>query len=519
MARWGRPELLASTALTLGELLGSLPELEQVRFGFLEGPGALTCCGAGPAAVEYVVDHHLLTPQGTGTLETILPPLAELETVVVRRVAGGYRVEMTTRRLARGTPYSTLEAGTGDLGLNLLRGLFVSRFWRGEFGFGIDRVETGGFQDLGSTDRIGVWLAYARRLPLGIAGSFQWRGSSVERRDLEAPERSDLVARLRRPFGSRLMLDFSAARASTTIDVPESDTMPARHPESTVLAVHAVLVGRRGVADVRLERWVGDAVPDIVAALDAEWNLRPWLALGAEGRRSRWGSRDFDEGAARLLLRPGGSFSLGLEFEAGSRKVRGVEELEPVDYRRATAQAKGRILGLDLQAAVGRWRLDRSLPFGFEFERGLDPDSIPIGGDVTVWRAGGSLPTPLRPVRLTAFYERRGRGDFLYWPVDRARFGGLFHDAYLDGQLEVRVGFQGLVRGEMRSLSVETDPPSLVILPRRLGFAGEIVVRIRDVRVYYQYEGFSDLLKSADILGAPLPQSRTFFGLKWEFWN
>ncbi len=516
VARWGRAELLRSSALTLGELLLSVPELGAIRFGFLEGSSALTCCGAGPAAVEYTVDGYRVSPLGVSALEPVELPLAELASVEVRRVAGGYRVDLTSVRLRERTPYSTVEGGTGDYDVTLLRGLFLAAFAGGEFGFGFDRVDTGG-RELGGMERIGLWFQYSRRLPLGFGGAVQWRRSDVNRASLEAPDRRDLVARVRRRFGRQWTVDLSAAHAATRIDSVSGGALPQRNAEATTWGIVTAFHDRALQAALRVHGWNGDAVPDWVASL--EWNLSPyrWIDLGGDARRSAWGDLgDFDEGAVRLWLRPVSALALGAELEAGDRKVPGREALPAVAYRRATVHAAVEVARFEVEASVGRWRTTPAPPFGFEFDRDL---AALAGGDVTVWRVRGSAPTPIWPIRLVGRYERRGTGTFFYWPRERAEAGGLFHGEFLAGQLEVRGDFRVVVRGPMRAATVETTPPSIALLPQRLGSVGELVVRVKDVRVFFSFEGFRDLLESADVAGAPLPRSRTTFGLKWEFWN
>lgn len=516
VARWDRAELLLTGALTLGELLARADELYAVRFGFLEGPSALTCCGAGPAAVEYTVDGYRVLPQGTGALEPILIPLADVESVTLRRTAGGYRVDVVTLRLHGAKPRSAIEGSSGDYDVTLLRGLFLSTFLGGEVGFALDRVETRGFQALGAAERIAVSLSYAYRLPLGWGAQVRWRSSKVSRVGLEAPERSEIIAHLRRRFGDAWTLDLTAARASTKIDSVAGGTLPARDLAASTYAL--LLAGDRpwGAAALRVEGFAGDSTADFAASLELGLRPVPWLLVGGDGRTTWWDGVNYDEGAARARWVPHERVSLGFDLEAGYRRLQGIPARGVVQYRRATWSAEASWAGFDVEASVGRWRVTPSAPFGFAYDREAQPAA---GGSVTAWRVAGSAPTPIRNVRWVGLYERRGPGDFLYWPLDRSEVGGSLRGTYVDGQLEVAAGFRLVVRGPMPSFTVETDPPSPVLLPRRIGSAGEIVVRVKDVRLFLSFEGFSDVEESPDVGGALLPQTRTVFGLKWEFWN
>lgn len=516
IASWDRAELWLTTALTLGELLETVPWLRVVRFGFLEGPAALTAFGAGPAAIEYTIDGYRVLPHDAGAVDAILIALTDIESVEVRRVAGGYRVDVSTRRLSGPTPYSSIEGGTGDYAVTLLRGLFLARFLDGEVAFGLDRVETSGFGVLDRAERIATALSYAHRLPLGWGAQVRWRSSNVSRSGLEAPERSDFVAHLRRRFGDAWTVDLTAGRARSTIDSVAGGMRPSREIQTTTYGLQITTHISRASAALRFEAYDGAATPDYAASL--EMGLRPvsWLALGGDARTTWWSGERYDEGAARLRWVPLEPISLGAELAAGSRRVAGIEAASVVDYRRMTWLADARVRGVELTGSAGRWRTTPSPPFGFFYDRDVAPDA---GGTAWVWRAAGSVPTPIRNVRIRGLYERREEGDFLYWPLDRAEAGATLRGLYMGGQLEVNAGFRLTVRGPMRSTTVDTDPPSPVLLPRRIGSAGELVVRVKDVRIFLSFEGFTDPEESPDVGGAPFPQTRTVFGLKWEFWN
>jgi hypothetical protein len=517
VARWDRAGLLLSGALTLGELLAGLPDLHSVRFGFLEGPSALTCCGAGPAAVEYVLDGVRVLPLVGGALDPLALPLALLESVVVRRAAWGLRVELATRRLRGRVPYSTIEGGTGDLDVTLLRGLFVGPFLGGEVDFAFDRVETRGFRDLGAAERLGTWIGYARRLPWDASLSVQWLRAGVRRAGLPAPDRSELIVQIRRAFGDRAAVELYGATASETADSVAALAEPARRARARRAGLRATAGGGGLRVQVGAEAWDGRDVPDWALALEAEGRAVAGLEWGADARREAWGGDGFDAGGARVRWRPVAPLALEAEAAAGRARIAGPDTRSPVDYRRATARATARLGAVVLHGSLGRWRVAPAPLLGLFFDRGAEPLA---GGTTAVWSAGAEIPTFLEPVRLTGRYERRGPGQFLYWPIERAEAGAVLHGVYLGGQLEVSGTFHVTLRGTMRSVaSAPGTATSVVLLPRRVGSRGELVVRVKDVRVFLGWEGYTDPDRAADVPGAALPQARTLFGLKWEFWN
>ncbi len=65
------------------------------------------------------------------------------------------------------------------------------------------------------------------------------------------------------------------------------------------------------------------------------------------------------------------------------------------------------------------------------------------------------------------------------------------------------------------------DPSGASLLTTELNwFRGEIVVRVKDVHIYWNYEFFNAATEApADVPGFAFPPARTHFGVKWEFWN
>ena len=173
----------------------------------------------------------------------------------------------------------------------------------------------------------------------------------------------------------------------------------------------------------------------------------------------------------------------------------------------------------DLSVKGGRWRVDPSPALGAPF------DSLMAlgGGTVSVFEARATVPVlRLFDGQLTAgaYYQIREAGAFLYWPKDQWFLEGRYHNLALEDQLEIDLSARGGVRGPMLVSDIATAPTFVFASENLNWFRGELVVRIKDVHIFWTLEGFdSQIVNPFDVPGLVLPRSRSFFGLRWQFWN
>src|SRR5690606_6298487 len=91
------------------------------------------------------------------------------------------RIELETLSPPHNSPYSRIEAGTGDYRTNLLRGLFLApRLLGGSIGLGVERLASEGWQGREPVENFGGWAKWTLTGPrLGL--QLEYRRSSISR--------------------------------------------------------------------------------------------------------------------------------------------------------------------------------------------------------------------------------------------------------------------------------------------------------------------------------------------------
>jgi hypothetical protein len=120
---------------------------------------------------------------------------------------------------------------------------------------------------------------------------------------------------------------------------------------------------------------------------------------------------------------------------------------------------------------------------------------------------------------IGGWLRSREAGLFYYWPQTSWRVDGLYHVLALGDQLDVWLKGLGGMRGTTRVPDFSVDPPQVLSTLNSGWFRLEVVVRIKDVHIFYNYEYFDNVGGISDLPLRALPRQRTHFGLKWEFFN
>ena len=516
--------LLASGALTFADLLEHSPFMQPIRVGFLEGPQAEVFSGAGPVSLRYQADGYEIAPIEGGPLDLHLLSSIELQRLRLARAPGGFLLSSDSYRSDSREAYSRIEAGTGDLDTNMIRGFFYSQLLGAPFGFGFDRLDTDGRGDLGSAERTVIWARFDRPLPGGLWGQVEFRNTGSERDSFPAPDRSDVIGRLRRPIGRGWYVDAVGGLARvkrTRVSLAGiADSLADRRMDFDAAQV-ALRAGHAGewlrlLTSVRY--WDGDGVP----SLESEGSLDLTAGFVDVHLSGRWA--DWDEfqalagyGALRLRL-PLGLRLVG-EVEDGERGLFGGVPLDREFFTRLAGGAELEVGRWRLGGRGGRWRVEPSPTLGLPF----DSAGAPLrGGTVSVvegWATiplfrlfGGQLESSFR-------YGAREEAPVLYWPKDWWRLEGLYHVEGIHGQLEVWLRGMGGVRGALLARDDFNFPTGLVSTGDLNWFRAEAVVRILSVHVYYNYEFFDALTILGELPSFELPRARYHFGVKWEFRN
>ncbi|HZD06517.1 MAG TPA: TonB-dependent receptor plug domain-containing protein, partial [Longimicrobiales bacterium] len=178
---WEREDLLSTRALTLGELLSLAPGMIPIRGGDYGTPTAVTAFGLGGGRLRVFLDGFEMVPLDGGVPDLAGIDLGGLESVRLERGSSEIRVELESYRFDDPRPMSVVEAGTGDLRTNHLRGTFAHpRALRGSLGLGIERTDTRGPGGRESGSVSGGWLRYTLHRGDDAGLRFEYRTGTAE---------------------------------------------------------------------------------------------------------------------------------------------------------------------------------------------------------------------------------------------------------------------------------------------------------------------------------------------------
>lgn len=274
----------------------------------------------------------------------------------------------------------------------------------------------------------------------------------------------------------------------------------------------------------------------------AELTPRPWIAAWGEARATSHGGVTGVELEASGRAGPFGGFTLFGSAGAGNRGLRfrrdstvvvrtfagevnpGAPELDTLPvvlfrdresvaggFRAGAEWARGSIRA---GAAFVGHDVDVVSPFGFWFERGLEPTG---GGTIGAVEAYVDVPVVWRQLRFDATYT-----DFLtvperpYLPQRFGRAALEYHGLFFDGNFEPTLRSEVLVGG--RSLTF--DPDSLVfnnVTEPYATFNFYVQMRVLDVRAFWRMENAFNRDRAFDVPRLFLPGVRTMFGVRWFF--
>ena len=522
--QWNFPDILGTGALTFAHLVEYTPFMNPVRTGFVEGPEVAVFAGRGAASLRFNTEGYEIVPLLGGALDLRLIPLVQQQQIRLIREPGGYRVSEQTYRNPRSDPYSRIEAGTGDKRTNLLRAFLSSRVSKAVVTFGFDRVDTNGGADVGASKRTVVMGSLAVPMPAGLWAQLEYRGVTADRELFPNPERTDWIFRLRRAFSNGWYADLVAGSAKVKQEavvgpgVPDSLLTPPLEESARQVALRGAKTAEHWQAFLSLRFWDGEGVPVFEPEASFELQTGP-ASFFASGRFAHW-EKDFETAAgyASLIV----DLPLGLramaEVEEGDRGLFGFEPLNWMEFGRWTLGGDLKLWRWRIGGRGGRWRTTPSPGLGEPID---SVASLP-GGTVTVveaWAGGPLFRLFGGVVDLGGRYTAREDGLFLYWPSDEWQVDGTYRLTALNGQLGLQIIGKGGVRGSMWVSDRDTEPDAIVSTGDLRWWRAAIILRIKDVHIFYNYEYFDSIGIVGDIPGQGLPSNRYHFGLKWEFWN
>lgn len=556
---WDHDEILASGSSTLVDLIESVPGMVALRAGDYGTPRAVTAFGLGGGRIRVFRDGYELLPLSGGGPDLARVGLGGITEVRLERFPGEIRIYLSSLSFDDGRPYSLIEAGTGDLNTNLLRGMFGDpAALGGDISLALERIDSRGARGDEPGNDQGTWLRYQlhRGEGAGLAVDYR-RVTSATDAEIYAAHvtRSDLTIRGRARLGRGVTAEAYWGRSSHSVE--DTDSAYSREGgHRSQLGLRAAwsrdglfaegAYRRFGGEDLpgdRLDLSVGGERPTVggfVADLDrASWEgtststrrLRAWTRplLGL----SVFGSWESGTDGARTLplldVVPPPDTTSGTDGEEPTEEPTPVPEPVPLRISDRTASRLGiqwAWKGVVLSVARLRLEADSLLPVGIEPDRG---EPAVAGGARTGWEGWGSLPIPVLPgLRLEGSLQQWDQ-PWSYMPRRIYRAAGVYNRTFLESgnfEMWVSMGVVGhdemtvrQVVGQQTSDEGDVVGSELATVPFYQSWYARLQLRIVTVRIFAGWDNFTIRRGLQDFPDRLLPQTRSFYGIRWTMWN
>ena len=542
---WDRGDLLSTRAVTLAELVALIPGVISLRGGDYGTPVTVMSFGAGGGRVRVLWDGFEWVPLDGGVPDLSRIGLAGLDEVRVERHPGELRIELRTREPTAPDPATLVHVGTGDLGTNLLSGVFVHpNVYRGAFTLAFDRLETRGPGLAAGGTLSGVALRYS--ISRGD------RGGIVAEMRRFAP-RTDVVGLVtgltRNDWNVRARWRLAEGLigegywgASSLAGGPEDPVYGGPDTRRTQLGLRTKYTVGNLWAQGSARRFSGHGVPGANFELAAGGARASVASLDGSLRIERWDGRYATFWRARIETAPLRGFSLFASYEDGEtgapfvseyetylRSLRlgpptqpdPVEEPRPRFTKRTGIRAGGRLSwrGLNLSGAWLWMEADSLRPLGLA----LDPDGISSpGGDRIGFEATASIPIPF-PISgfVLQGAVQAWDDDLAYLPM-RLWDGALaYHGIFQESRNLELWGGLGMTRRDPMPIGIlepggdPTVPDLIVVRPHSEEWYIHVQVRIVTLNLFVRWENVRRKADNIDFPDRRQPQARTLYGVRW----
>jgi hypothetical protein len=509
-------------------------------------PVTVMSFGAGGGRVRVMWDGFEWVPLDGGVPDLSRIGLAGLEEVRVERHPNELRIELRTREPINPDPVTLVHVGTGDLGTNLLSGVFAHpNVFGGAFTLGFDRVDTRGPGLAAGGSLSGVALRYA--VPVGDRGGvvaemrrFAPRTDVVDL--VRGLTRNDWNVRARWRLAEGLIGEGYWG-ASSLAGGPEDPIYGALDIRRTQLGFRTKYTVGSLWAQAAARRFSGHGVPGENYEIAAGGARASVASLDGSLRVERWADRYVTSWRAKIETAPFKGFSLFASYEDGETGAPFVSEYEnylrslrlgppvqpePVEKPRPRftdqtgIRAGGRFSwrGATISGAWLSLEADSLRPLGLP----LEPGGITTpGGDRTGFEATASIPLPLSGFELQGAVQAWD-GDHAYLP-ERLWDGALtYHGIFKESRnLELWGGLGVTGRDPMPIAVLEPggDPsvPDLIVVPRSEVWYTHLQVRIVTVNLFIRWENITGKSDNVDFPDRQQPRFRTLYGVRWVMNN
>lgn len=528
--RWDRDALFASGALTLADLLESVPGLTTFRSGWIGSPQSGAFAGDFRQLRVFYDGRELdgLDPRNGGIIDLSFVQIWQLEEVRIERGASEIRVHLRSWRVQNVTPRTRVDIGTGDLETNGYRGFFGRRFAHGEvLQLGAFQVSSRDNRNGGDIDQLSLFgrVGWAK-------GRFSFDGSFLRTNK----DRSALGRDGERPALPSLDATYTDSYARAAFTDPGLGIWAQLMASS--LAFNHAIVREESNDDGTAETVIADTTAfrsQYVAA--AGWS-RNGLSVSATGRlRDISAVKKFSPSVRASYETPRLSVALFGE-QAGEQQLRRME-------------LSGRFLPLPYLAVGGA--VSRTAPTGGNVSV---PTGLAYRGEIglrihSAWLTAGVMSRDtavlVAPVvfdtGFRATSQAPARGFFVglrgkVWKDVGFDVSAVKWDSAGPYRPEFQTRSQIYVNSDMRRrfpsgnlhvlaavtheyrtaafFPIEEEEPLRSSQYRTLGFLLEI--RLLTATLSYQFRNLLNAQYS-QVPGFPMPRPVQFYGVRWEFFN
>jgi hypothetical protein len=352
--RWTRDSVLTSGATNLGDLLERVSGVTMFRSGWLASAQTATYLGDGTRVRVFRdgVEIDALDSRTGGIRDVADIQLANIDELTIERAAGEIRVYIRTWTVRNTTPYTRVDAFTGDEDTNLYRFFYGRRFGSGfdaqvgvqQFGTGSRNRRTGGGGNtLDALARVGwakkQWSVDAvyNRLDRDrdVTTTFTDQDSVLPRYETRRNEGYVRIA-YGDPEGTRPWLQAIASTASQRLTGTASDSVVQTRSGTGVVTSSDTLFGADSAASRRQYVLAGGynlgpirlSATDRVRVMEGRtyntpsaraWFDTPFLSVSAYAERGAVGGFVVDtaflpQRRERTLTKTGGGDSVVVDF-------------------------------------------------------------------------------------------------------------------------------------------------------------------------------------------------------------
>lgn len=530
--QYDRAALFATGAVTVADLLDRIPGATTIRAGWMAAPMVGTYLGSARRIRFFYDGLELddLDPANGGVYDLSQLPLWTLEELRIERGATELRVYMRSWRVDHTTPYTRVDAETGDQQTNLYRGFFGKRYNHGE-ALQIGMQQYGTTPDRGASSdqltmlgRVGIaragWTldAFALRAGTHRGVIYGYPDATDSVRKLES---SRIDAYVRAAWGDPESGPWIQALAgalkyhftgdSIGIGAPVDTTKPRAKADTGLFRAQYVLTAGWSLGPLRLSAAARDRVggntslltpsarasfvtgplgisafaegkgPDSLARAEATVQLTPLPFLSVLGSAGR--SSDTRLGAATT-----GTF---LRAEAGIRLPRAL-------------WISGGIIRRDTAVLMPPRVFDTT----FTVVREAPATGLTAAIRGTIWQDVKADAVAIRWTDSTGFYR----------PQYETRSELYLQTNWLSRFPSGNLGLLFSVAHEYRSNLLYPTSTGTVSVGGFRTIAAMLQIRILSAQIFYQFRNAMGE-QYYEVPGLLAPRQTQVYGVRWEFWN